>query len=142
MTTATADLPDLDGFETHYGMKVSSIGEDGDLVVLGHQEPFHAIAAMNAYSRTFIGLLDMLDGGGAVRDVFYGGEDGTSRLKALWMVDCVPFGSCADHVARSDENGCWACDQVREYAEYKRGWWLMEAAEDTPGAFPATLWAA
>lgn len=58
--------PKRHGFETYYGVPVCSVGEDGDLLALGHHDPRRTIAAMNAYSRKAIGLRNLYDdhGGG------------------------------------------------------------------------------
>lgn len=85
-------IPDLAGFTVCYGVPVSSIGEDGDLVALGHYPPHRALAAFNRYSRTVIGLKDITDGGYV--------SDMTALLKAMepkWAVQrqhCATFPQC------------------------------------------------
>lgn len=142
MTTTTADLPDLDGFETHYGMKVASSGEDGDLVMLGHHQPLRAIAAMNAYSRRVIGLTNMADARWGWVDDLIRNPDGSARLRWLWMVDGVALGSCLDHQEEPDEDGCSDCYEIRVTHFHRGGWYMLNTTEATPGAFPVTLWAA
>lgn len=46
---------------THYGIKVTAIGEDGDLLAFGHHEPRRALAAFNRHARTEWGLLNLAD---------------------------------------------------------------------------------
>jgi len=47
--------------DTHYGIKVSHIGEDGDLIALGHHRPLRALAAFNRHMRVFLGLDNLAD---------------------------------------------------------------------------------
>ncbi len=47
--------------ETHYGIKVSHIGEDGDLITLGHHSDRRTIAAFNRHMRVFLGLANLAD---------------------------------------------------------------------------------
>jgi len=56
-------IPELEGFAEHYGCKVSSIGEDGGMIILGHAGRLRAIAAMSAYARNELGYhhLDLLN---------------------------------------------------------------------------------
>jgi hypothetical protein len=58
----TQTLPDLSGFETHFGIRVSYIGEDGYMVALGHHDDKRrVVAAMNRLARKQAGLVNMLD---------------------------------------------------------------------------------
>lgn len=56
------NTPDLPGFETHYGCRVSVVGEDGEMIILGHAGKLRTLAAFNAYSRRTVGLKDISDG--------------------------------------------------------------------------------
>lgn len=47
--------------ETHYGIKVSHIGEDGDLIALGHHSDRRTLAAFNRHMRVFLGLANLAD---------------------------------------------------------------------------------
>lgn len=60
MTAAitTGPIPDLDGFDTFYGVRISCIGEDGDMIMLGHVDDRHAIAVVRAYLRRLQGPVD------------------------------------------------------------------------------------
>lgn len=41
-----------------YGVPVSAIGEDGDMIALGHHEPRRVLAAMRRYGREVCGMDD------------------------------------------------------------------------------------
>lgn len=109
MTTAT--IPDLKGFETYYGLKVSDIGEDGNVLILGHHhhDPLRVVAALNRHARTFWGLRNLID----ERDALLG--DLVGALIETYAV-----------VESFDADGDW----------YIR-WDVDQAVE---GAFPATVW--
>jgi hypothetical protein len=47
--------------DTHYGIPVMHIGEDGDMLALGHHEPRRALAAFNRHARVFCGLANVAD---------------------------------------------------------------------------------
>lgn len=51
---------------THYGITVCHIGEDGDMLALGHHDPRRALAAFNRHARTVLGLANYLDDRSAV----------------------------------------------------------------------------
>lgn len=107
----TATIPDLKGFNTYYGLQVSDIGEDGNLIILGHHhaEPRRVIAALNQHARTFWSLTNLLDDRGA---------DLADLAGALHETYAV--------VEEFDRHGAW----------YIR--WNVDPA--TPEAFPATIW--
>jgi len=46
---------------THYGIPVTAVGEDGDVLALGHHEPRRALAAFNRHAREQVGLLNLTD---------------------------------------------------------------------------------
>lgn len=46
---------------THYGVPVTCIGEDGDLLAFGHHTPRRALAAFNLHARNDLGLLNLVD---------------------------------------------------------------------------------
>lgn len=45
----------------HYGIAVCHIGEDGDMLALGHHAPYKALAAFNRHARVFVGLANLFD---------------------------------------------------------------------------------
>lgn len=122
-------IPVLEGFETYYGIAVCSVGEDGDLLALGHHEPLHVIAAMNAYSRKVIGLMNMCDDPrmpNAVAVI-------APNLRWMWaqqrtLADC-------EYRAEADKCDCEMCEELRH-----GGWWLQWSDEQADGAFPVTVW--
>lgn len=130
-------IPDLDHFEVYFGIRVADVGEDGDLIALGHHEPKAALAAFNAHAKKFWGLVDLFDTGPhdaprwrrALQDV-----------KQRWAVSLTD--RCRDCVRDGRRDDCAGCGDVQ--AAIKEGsWWIAyDAAEDEPGAFPVTLWRA
>lgn len=45
----------------HYGIPVTSIGEDGDMLAIGHHDPRRALAAFNRHARVQWGLANVVD---------------------------------------------------------------------------------
>lgn len=116
-TTPTRPLPNLDGFDTCYGVRVVVLGEDFDLLALGHHDRRRALAAFNRYSRRVIG-----DALGAAELV---------EIRYTWAVLAGECGECDDPA-----DVCEQCQVVRA-----GGWWLEyddEYATD-PDAFPVTV---
>lgn len=122
-------IPDLKGFSTYYGLRVSGIGEDGDLIILGHHhhDPLRVIAALNAHARTFWGLVNLLDRPYA---------ELTDLTGSIRETHAVLITSCAGLDQDCAGEGCWRC---RELAG--TDWWIeWSHAADEPGAFPVTVW--
>jgi hypothetical protein len=57
MSTHVTPVPEA----THYGIDVTAIGEDGDLLAFGHHDPRHALAAFNRHARIEWGLANLAD---------------------------------------------------------------------------------
>lgn len=134
MIPPTIQLPDLDGFVEHYGVKVALIGEDGDwAVALGHVEPRRALAAFNRMARVDLGWRDFLGEFHSYGDV----DEALSAIKQTWAAlktECDYYPGCGgpDHA----EDSCTECREIRA-----AGWWLDwddKVTADTPGAFPIT----
>lgn len=112
--------PTLTGFTTHYGVPVSTIGEDGELVALGHHNPRTVLAAFNAYARS-CGFRDLADWS-------YPRTVTAGRVRhELFVVDaecsgCGPEGACR-------------CPDI-----FSLDWWLRAADGDDRDAFPVTVW--
>lgn len=53
--------PELPLKSEYFGILVSSVGEDGDLIALGHHELWRVIAAWNRYARKEWGLCNLFD---------------------------------------------------------------------------------
>ena len=47
--------------DTHYGITVAHIGDEGDMIALGHHSPRRALAAFNRHARVFVGLVNIAD---------------------------------------------------------------------------------
>jgi hypothetical protein len=118
--------PDLKGFETYYGLRLSDIGEDGDVIILGHHsdEPLRVVAALNRHARTFWGLANLIDRPGAELDDLVG---------AIHETHAVIVVQCDDSAHEPD------CSRCREIGE--ADWWIeWNHAGDDPNAFPVTMW--
>lgn len=121
-------IPNLAGFQDHFGIPVCSIGEDGAyLVALGHHPHKAALAAFNQYVKA-LDWPDLLDSG---RWDAEGWREALKRVKHAWA---VRFNGCCHF---TEEPAVYVpCARCRD-AE----WWLnLDAAEDDPGAFPITYW--
>ncbi len=59
------EIPDLAGSEAYFGVTLLDVGEDGDVVILGHgHDPMRLIAALNRHARECWGLANLLDDAG------------------------------------------------------------------------------
>lgn len=105
--------PDLPGFTEIYGVKVCVLGEDGNLVALGHHEPKRALAAFARYSRVYLDRLETDPG-----------ERLTDRIIRMW----------ATNQAQCDEGDCGGRCEI-----CTSDWWLTWGKTPTPGAFPITV---
>jgi hypothetical protein len=130
-------IPRLNDFGTYFGIRVADIGEDGDLIALGHHPPKAALAAFNAHARKVWGLLDLLDGG-------RGGGPAWRRalddVKPRWAV--LLTNRCRDCTKNAVVDGCVYCSDVRAVTNSGSWWIAQDAAHDEPGAFPVTCWRA
>ncbi|MCW6003896.1 hypothetical protein K1W54_04770 [Micromonospora sp. CPCC 205371] len=128
-------IPDLDSFEVYFGIRVADIGEDGDLIALGHHDPKAALAAFNAHAKKFWGLVDLLDGAQHDQGRWLWALENVKQKWAVSLTDRCR--ECAKDGLREE---CTSCSDVR--ATIKEGsWWIAyDAAEDEPGAFPVTVW--
>lgn len=130
---ATSAAPDLHSFETYYGLQVSYVGEDGDVIILGHHHdhPLRVIAALNRHAREVSGLTNLLDDRRA--DV----EDLAGFLQET---HAVLIESCDDEDLHDDYMGTDGfCPRCRELAE--ADWWIeWNHTAGDPGAFPVTMW--
>ncbi|SES04323.1 hypothetical protein [Streptomyces qinglanensis] len=112
--TELIDNPEME--DTHYGIQMASLGEDGDrLLALGHHEPKRVLAAFNRYARTVIGWPNIAD------DFTASAADWAGRLEQRWAVFRKP----------DPDDDEW---DVPEYA-----WHADWSDPDAPGARPVTL---
>jgi hypothetical protein len=77
-------IADPEAEDTHYGIAVTHVGEDGDMLALGHHDTRKALAAFNRHSRTFIGLPNLAD------DFSARAEDWLDAIRPRWAVFTVP----------------------------------------------------
>jgi hypothetical protein len=117
--TETATQPELitdpEMEATHYGITVAHIGEDGDLIALGHHSDRRTLAAFNRHMRTFVGLANL--------------ADDRSATAAEWMSALQQ--KHAVFRAPNPTEDCW---------EDPDWTWVAEWCDaDAPGAKPVTL---
>lgn len=95
---------------TYYGVPVAYVGEDGEMLALGHHEPRRVIAAFNAHARCHYGLANLADDAGATA--------------APWFKDL---------------HQQWAVFTAPDPAESDYAWFTDEVTEGAPGALPVTF---
>ena len=118
-THTTIDPPTLDGFETHYGVPVCALGEEGETwVALGVHEPRRVLAAFNRLCRTSCGYPMAQEWSIKAKDL----------RRERWVVatECGDCGSDPD------------CRTCRAIADAK--WWLRMATDRDAESFPVTVW--
>lgn len=113
-TLLAPDAIEIEG--THYGIPVSTYGEDGDMLAIGHHDPRRALAAFNRHSRRFLGLVNILDDRCADA-----GDVGNllADLIPRWGLFRLPR------------------PELEEDPDYV--WVMEECTADTPGAMPVTI---
>ncbi|BEL07866.1 hypothetical protein Q0Z83_060570 [Actinoplanes sichuanensis] len=121
-------LPDLEGFEEFFGIKVSTLGEDGGMVALGHHEPKRALAAFNAYAKS-LGFTDL-------DDFSSFGGDWAKALDRIRTGQAVLRKQC-EYAGRKDhETNCSECAQMSQFP-----WWMdCSPTVDDVDTFPVTNW--
>jgi hypothetical protein len=93
----------------HYGILVSTYGEDGNMLALGHHTPRQAFAAFNKHARTYLGLANFADDRNAHLD------DWIDEIHHTWVT-----------FHRSEPGADWT-------------WEARPANQNTPGAVAITL---
>lgn len=128
-------IPHLDSFEVHYGIPVSSIGDDGDMIALGHHDPKQTLAALNAYAKS-LGLVDLLDGDGRWTDAWKLALDRVFPRWAVLLKHCDEYPRCA--VDLTDDGNC------QRRAEITQSGWCIDYGATEPGqdTFPVMIWVA
>lgn len=115
----------------YYGIKLSDVGEDGDVLVLGHHdEPRRVVAALNRNARTNWGSRNLCDDIGVrYADV----KDDLTRSWAKFILAC----EIADQLGHnSDDDPCWKCREIAGADWYVT--WSVDSTDE--GAFPVTRW--
>jgi hypothetical protein len=88
----------------HYGIPVCHVGEDGDLLALGHHDARKVLAAFNRHARVCAGLLNLAD------DRSTTVADLLPSLRQRWALFRPP-----DAASEWDDPDCpWYCDWVDE----------------------------
>jgi hypothetical protein len=98
--------------DTNYGIRMAPIGEDGDMLALGHHEPRKALAAFNRYARIICGWTNIADDRARA-------QDWLDRIDQRWALFTVP----------DPEQG-----EDPDYA-----WYSTWCSPETPGALPVTI---
>jgi hypothetical protein len=80
------EMPKLEGFSVHYGVMVSDIGEDGDLVALGHVGLLRALAAFNRHARKVWGARHLCEWEFGSREARV-----VERIAHSWMTNDAPL---------------------------------------------------
>lgn len=127
--TGSTTLDDVkDTMREFYGVHVCCIGEDGNMVALGHHEPKRVIAALNRYSREEIGLLNICDSSW----VSY-----TECAEFLEWKHAVIVNECDDHDPQDDSlfDGCHRCLGLASDE-----WHMRWSGEPSEASFPVTMW--
>lgn len=105
--TFTPDAHDMEA--VHYGIPVTTYGDDANMLALGHHQPRRAFAAFNRHARTALGFPNLADD----RDAHL--DEWIDQIRHVWLT-----------FHRGDPSGTWA-------------WEAQTATKDTPGAVAATL---
>lgn len=123
MKVATQELPDVSGFKEHFGIRMTTLGDDCEiLVALGHHEPREALRAFDRLMREDLGM----DG---IRMTFNRPQDAVEELDRRWAFFRTECGDCAGNPA------CRECAKIKA-----ADWWLdYESADQQPGMFPVTV---
>jgi hypothetical protein len=127
-------IPDLAYFELYDGIPVTEIGEDGDLVALGHHDADADVVAFQARLA-------------ALGCDLWEDSDLATWISRKWAVtvtggcrdgDCPPASRYSSW--HDEEGNCLRCKEIREQ-DAIGGWWLDfdNVTESTPDAFPITL---
>ena len=99
--------------DTNYGIRMAPIGDEGDMLALGHHDPRKALAAFNRYTRTVVGLLNLAD------DRSARAQDWLKDIEQRWALFTTP-----DPEQGQDPDWTWYSTWVKP---------------GTPGALPVTI---
>lgn len=111
MTTVITDPVTED---THYGIPVCHIGEDGNMLALGHPGKRKAFAAFNRHARVFCGLPNLAD------DFSARLADWKDSVEEQWVVFRRP-------------------DPDSEFEDPEYEWYFDAASADDPNSQPVTI---
>jgi hypothetical protein len=100
--------------DTHYGIPVCHIGEDGNMLALGHPGKRKAFAAFNRHARVFCGLPNLAD------DFSARLADWLDGVKEEWVVFRKP-------------------DPDNEFEDPEYEWYFDQSTADNPNSQPVTV---
>jgi hypothetical protein len=126
---SAVEIPELSGFTEVYGMKISMIGEDGDMVILGHHATIYALAAFNGYAVDVVGLDDVYDGLVA--------DPGPTAVKAIKQGWASLKTTCDEFREDEHDPDCSECIEISECS-----WWMEIGEHQHPNSFPVTYFTA
>jgi hypothetical protein len=124
---ATHDAPAeiVNDCSTYYGLHLVDVGEDGDVIVLGHHDDRRVVAAINRHARTVWGE--------PISDQYDAALLNLTQRWAKLMTRCEN----ATEKWHDEDRACSLCAEIQQ-----AGWWLRWNADaGEPGAFPVTRWA-
>ncbi|MEU0515610.1 hypothetical protein [Amycolatopsis sp. NPDC006125] len=117
--------------QEHHGVWVCYIGEDGDVIALGHHEPRRVLAAFNRIARKECGLVNLVDD----RNARY---VEVARELHWRMARLVTACEAPEHDQDIEERGyCYHCVSLKD-----GGFWVDWSDPEHPDAFPITTWEA
>ncbi len=140
---ASADpttYPDLDPFDDVDGVRVSYVGDDGDMIVLGHPGRLRALNAVYKLLVRDLGR-DEADVDLGRRCLVYGWAYKMERCAEF--PDCTNLAcpECQDGSRRTDHSGC-PMGICRDCEEIKAQAWCLEYSrypDNRPDAFPVVI---
>jgi len=100
--------------DTHYGIPVCHIGEDGNMLALGHPGKRKALAAFNRHARVFCRLVNLADDRSARL------ADWTDAVTEEWVIFRKP-------------------DPNDESEDPDFEWYFDASTADNPAALPVTI---
>jgi hypothetical protein len=136
----TTSFPDvvLKDTVTVYGVPITCVGEDGDLLALGHYDDRRTVAAFAAFTRRHLGW--HMNAAFTRRhlgwhmNVEYPHEPILSGVSRKWAV--LQSDGCDAVHETWHEPQCGLCTEIRAHE-----WWMRwNVSESDDGAFPVTLW--
>jgi len=118
------------GFSEHYGIRVACLGEDGDMIALGHHDSRRVVAAFNRHARHHSCWFNMADDTEATY------ADVVDALLATYVTEDLVCGSCIDY-----DDDCATCRASHDRRFSIDGWSpSFGVSTPGPGVFPVTVW--
>jgi hypothetical protein len=111
--TPGSAITDPEMADTNYGIHMAPIGEDGDMLALGHHGKRKALAAFNRYARIICGWPNIADDFGALAKPWF------DRIDERWALFATP------DPEQGEDPDC--------------AWYSTWCSPETPGALPVTV---